>query len=107
MKLFRHGPAGQEKAGALDAQGRKRDISLLVPDVTPEWLSPAKLQALAAIDLTRMPLVEDSVRIGAPVGGIRQFLAIGLNYRKHAEEAGLELPVEPVMFTKAITSLAG
>jgi len=107
MKLFRHGPVGQEKAGALDAQGNKRDISLLIQDLTPEWLSPAKLQALAAIDLSRMPVVAESVRIGVPVGGIRQFLAIGLNYRKHAEEAGLELPVEPVMFTKAITSLAG
>lgn len=107
MKLFRHGPVGQEKAGALDAQGCMRDLSLLVPDITPEWLSASKLQALAAIDLSRMPLVAEGVRIGAPVGGIRQFLAIGLNYRKHAQEAGLELPAEPVFFTKAITSLAG
>ncbi len=107
MKLFRHGPVGQEKAGALDAQGRMRDLSLLVPDITPEWLSAPKLQALAAIDLSRMPLVPEGVRIGAPIGGIRQFLAIGLNYRKHAQEAGLDLPAEPVFFTKAITSLAG
>ncbi|WP_077037305.1 fumarylacetoacetate hydrolase family protein [Pelomonas sp. KK5] len=107
MKLFRHGPVGQERAGALDAQGRRRDLSLLVPDLTPDWLSPQKLQALAAVDLTRLPLVADDARIGVPVAGIRQFLAIGLNYRKHAEEAGLELPVEPVMFTKALTSLAG
>lgn len=57
MKLLRHGPAGAEKAGALDAQGRIRDLSLLVPDVTPDWLSPAKLEALAAIDLQRMPRV--------------------------------------------------
>ncbi|MGJ7505970.1 fumarylacetoacetate hydrolase family protein [Variovorax sp. GT1P44] len=107
MKLFRHGQPGHEKAGALDGEGRMRDLSLLVPDLTPDWLSPDKLQALAAIELKRMPLVPDGTRIGVPVAGVRQFVAIGLNYRKHAMEAGLDLPPEPVVFTKAITSLAG
>src|SRR5690606_21699317 len=107
MKLLRYGPAGQEKAGALDAQGRMRDLSLLVPDLTPDWLAPERLRALAAIDLERLPLVDESVRIGVPVAGSRQFVAIGLNYRKHAEEAGMDIPKEPVIFTKAITSLSG
>ena len=106
MKLFRHGPLGQEKAGALDAHGRMRDLSLLLPDLTPEWLSPAKLQALTSIDLNRMPLLSEGTRLGMPVAGSRQFVAIGLNYRKHAMEAGLEVPAEPVVFNKAITSLA-
>ncbi|MDQ6679730.1 MAG: fumarylacetoacetate hydrolase family protein, partial [Pseudomonadota bacterium] len=107
MKLLRHGPTGQEKPGALDANGQARDLSLLIPDFTPEWLAPARLQALAAIDLSRMPLVPEGARLGAPVAGVRQFVAIGLNYRKHAEEAGMEIPKEPVVFTKAITSIAG
>ena len=107
MKLLRHGPAGQEKPGALDAKGQVRDLSLLIDDFTPEWMSPAKLQALAAIDLSRMPLVPAGTRLGAPVAGVRQFVAIGLNYRKHAEESGLEIPKEPVVFTKAITCIAG
>jgi 2,4-didehydro-3-deoxy-L-rhamnonate hydrolase len=107
MKLFRHGAPGHEKAGALDAEGRMRDLSLLVPDLTPEWLSPERLRAIAAIDLGRMPRVPDGTRIGMPVAGARQFVAIGLNYRKHAMEAGLDIPPEPVVFTKAITSLAG
>jgi 2,4-diketo-3-deoxy-L-fuconate hydrolase len=107
MKLLRHGPAGQEKPGALDADGQVRDLSLLVPDFTPEWMSPLKLEALKAVDLARMPLVDKSTRLGAPVAGVRQFVAIGLNYRKHAEESGLEIPKEPVVFTKALTSLAG
>ena len=107
MKLLRHGAVGAEKPGALDAQGRVRDLSLLVPDFTPDWLSPAKLEALGAIDLQRMPVVPDGERLGMPVAGVRQFVAIGLNYRKHAEEAGLEIPKEPVVFTKALTSLAG
>lgn len=107
MKLLRHGPVGAEKPGALDIDGRARDLSLLVVDFTPEWMSPAKLQALTAIDLKRMPLVPDGTRLGAPVAGTRQFVAIGLNYRKHAQESGLEIPKEPVVFTKALTSIAG
>ncbi|WP_213958886.1 fumarylacetoacetate hydrolase family protein [Variovorax sp. dw_954] len=107
MKLLRHGPVGAEKPGALDNNGQVRDLSLLVPDFTPEWMSPAKLQALTAIDLSKLPLVPEGTRLGAPVAGVRQFVAVGLNYRKHAEEAGLEIPKEPVVFTKALTSLAG
>lgn len=107
MKLLRHGLPGQEKPGALDSAGNARDLSLLVPDFTPEWLSPEKLQALTAIDLERMPLVPAGTRLGAPVAGTRQFVAIGLNYRKHAQEAGMEIPKEPVVFNKALTSIAG
>ena len=107
MKLLRHGPQGSEKPGALDAEGQARDLSLLIPDFTPAWMSPAKLEALKAIDLARMPLVDPGTRLGAPVTGVRQFVAIGLNYRQHAQESGLEIPKEPVVFTKALTSLAG
>lgn len=107
MKLLRHGPVGAEKPGAVDADGHLRDLSLLVPDFTPEWLSPKKLDALSTIDLKRMPLVPAGARLGTPVAGVRQFVAIGLNYRQHAEEAGHEIPKEPVVFTKALTSLAG
>jgi len=107
MKLLRHGPVGAEKPGALDAAGQARDLSLLIPDFTPEWMAPAKLEAMKAINLARLPLVPEGTRLGAPIAGVRQFVAIGLNYRKHAAESGLEIPKEPVVFTKALTSLAG
>jgi 2-keto-4-pentenoate hydratase/2-oxohepta-3-ene-1,7-dioic acid hydratase in catechol pathway len=107
MKLLRYGPLGQEKPGALDAQGKLRDLSMLIDDFTPQRLSPATLQALQAIDLSRLPLVPEGVRLGTPVAGTRQFIAIGLNYRQHAAEAGMQLPKEPVVFNKALTSLAG
>ena len=107
MKLLRHGPSGQERPGAMDDQGQIRDLSLLVPDFTPEWMAPEKLAALAAIDLKRMPVVVAGTRFGAPVAGTRQFVAIGLNYRKHAQESGLDIPKEPVVFTKALTSIGG
>jgi 2,4-diketo-3-deoxy-L-fuconate hydrolase len=107
MKLFRHGAVGAERAGAVDRNGGRRDISLLVPDITPDWLSPQKLAALAAIDLEKFPLVAGDARIGTPIGGSRQFVAIGLNYGKHAAETGAEPPKEPIVFNKAITSLQG
>jgi 2,4-didehydro-3-deoxy-L-rhamnonate hydrolase len=107
MKLFRHGAVGAERAGAVDSNGGRRDISLLVPDITPDWLSPQKLAALAAIDLEKFPLIAGDARIGTPVGGSRQFVAIGLNYGKHAAETGAEPPKEPIVFNKAITSLQG
>ena len=107
MKLFRFGEVGQEKPGALDAQGRMRDVSLLVPDWTPEWMAPERLKALQAINLDKLPLVAEGTRIGAPLAGIRQFVAIGLNYRQHAMEAGMDIPKEPVVFNKAITCISG
>ena len=107
MKLFRHGAVGFERAGALDGRGVKRDLSLLVPDITPDWLSPEKLRAVAAIDLEKMPVVAENERIGAPTGGARQFIAIGLNYRKHAAESGMPIPKDPLVFNKAITCIQG
>jgi 2,4-diketo-3-deoxy-L-fuconate hydrolase len=107
MKLFRHGNPGHECAGAVDATGVARDISLLVPDITPDWLVPAKLTAISAIDLAKFPAVASDARIGAPIGDSRQFIAIGLNYRKHAEEAGMQIPSDPVVFNKAITCMQG
>ena len=107
MKLFRHGAVGAERAGAVDSKGVKRDLSLLIPDITPDWLAPEKLAALRAIDLEKLPAVSPSARLGAPVGGVRQFIAIGLNYGKHAAETGAQPPKEPIVFNKAITSLQG
>ncbi len=107
MKLFRHGPLGHERAGAVDRDGALRDLSLLVADVTPEWLAPDKLAALAAIDLAQLPRVADGARLGVPVAGVRQFVAIGLNYRRHAAESGIDLPAEPIVFNKALGALAG
>jgi 2,4-diketo-3-deoxy-L-fuconate hydrolase len=107
MKLLRVGPKGEEKPAAIDVQGRIRDLSGLMPELTPECLAPERLRALAAADLEQLPLVDAGVRIGVPVAGIRQFIGISLNYRKHAEESGQALPFEPIVFTKAITSLSG
>src|SRR5690606_2303913 len=107
MKLLRLGPVGQAKTGILDAHVGIRVVSSFVHDLTPAWLAPDRLKALRAVNLEAFPVVSSSVRLGTPISGVRQFLAIGLNYRKHAEEAGMDIPKEPVVFTKAITSLSG
>ena len=105
MKLLRYGPAGSEKPGLLDADGKIRDLSAHLPDLTAERLGD--LTALTKLDPKSLPLVEGTPRIGIPLAGIRQCVAIGLNYRKHAIEANLPIPEEPVIFFKAITSLSG
>lgn len=107
MKLLRYGPKGQEKPGTLDAEGRIRDLSGVIVDITPDQLHGQALDALKAIDPTTLPLVEGQPRYGVPVNGSRKFIAIGLNFADHAEESNLPIPEEPVVFTKAITCLNG
>jgi len=107
MKLLRYGPKGQEKPGILDAEGRIRDLSGVVADITPEHLSPEGLKALAAVDTGSLPLVDGQPRHGVPVAGVPKFLAIGLNYADHAAESNLPIPPEPILFTKATSCLTG
>jgi 2-keto-4-pentenoate hydratase/2-oxohepta-3-ene-1,7-dioic acid hydratase in catechol pathway len=102
MKLLRYGPRGGEKPGILDAEGRIRDLTGLVPDLTVDVI-----ERIRAVDPTTLPLVEGNPRLGVPVANIGKFLAIGLNYADHAREAGLEPPPEPIFFTKAISCLTG
>jgi len=107
MKLLRYGPKGAEKPGLLDAEGRIRDLSGVVADITPNELHGAGLEALKAIDPTTLPLVEGEQRYGVPVNGARKFIAIGLNFADHAAESNLPEPSEPVVFMKAISCLTG
>jgi len=105
MKLCRYGPAGAEKPGLIDADGRIRALD--VPDIMPDLLSPEGLQRLAAIDPASLPLVEGEPRYGVPVKGVSKFIAIGLNYADHAAESNLPIPEEPVVFNKWISCLQG
>ncbi|MBI1686691.1 fumarylacetoacetate hydrolase family protein [Caulobacter hibisci] len=107
MKLLRYGPRGAEKPGLLDAEGKIRDLSGHVSDITGAELSPEGLAKIAAIDPASLPVVEGSPRYGVPIGNVGKFLAIGLNFADHAKEAGLEPPPEPIFFTKAISCLNG
>jgi 2-keto-4-pentenoate hydratase/2-oxohepta-3-ene-1,7-dioic acid hydratase in catechol pathway len=107
MKLLRYGLPGKEKPGALDAQGRIRDLSKVVPDIARETLLPASIERLQALDLNTLPLVEANPRLGPCVGSVGKFICIGLNYADHAAETGSPLPAEPILFMKATTAIIG
>ena len=111
MKLLRYGPAGQEKPGLLDDQGRVRDLSDIIPDVAGAALLPETLAKIAALDVQDLPLVEgvpqQDLRLGACVGNVGKFICIGLNYADHAEEAGMDIPPEPVIFNKFTSAIVG
>ncbi|WP_424135562.1 fumarylacetoacetate hydrolase family protein [Roseomonas chloroacetimidivorans] len=107
MKLLRYGPPGAEKPGLLDASGTIRDLSGIVPDLAGAALSRGGLAQLAALDTNSLPEVRAGVRLGPPVGGTRNFVAIGLNYADHAAESGAAVPKEPIVFLKSLNALAG
>ncbi len=107
MKLVRYGPAGKEKPGLIDADGKLRDLSKKVKDIDAETLAPAKLKELAKLDARRLPLVKGRPRLGACVAAPSKFVAIGLNYADHAAEAGMPIPEHPVVFYKSPTCIVG
>ena len=107
MKLLRYGLAKHEKPGLLDSDGAIRDLSQHIDDISPETVIPKTLSRLAELKIDELPIVSGNPRLGLPIKGIGKFIAIGLNYADHAKEAGLPIPAEPPMFTKAISCLSG
>ncbi|MBI2745598.1 MAG: fumarylacetoacetate hydrolase family protein [Burkholderiales bacterium] len=107
MKLVRYGNPGKEKPGLIDTAGKLRDLSAVVPDIGPAQLTDAVLAKLLKLKTDKLPLVRGKPRMGCPVNGIGKFIAIGLNYSDHAKEAGMAIPKEPIVFTKAISCIQG
>ena len=106
MKLVRFGKPGKEKPGIVDADGKIRDLSEHVPDITSETLSPKALAKIARIKLDRLPVVRGRPRLGPCVGSVGNFIAVGLNYADHARETNSPIPKEPILFNWIVT-LAG
>ncbi|MBD3677711.1 MAG: fumarylacetoacetate hydrolase family protein [Rhodobacteraceae bacterium] len=102
MKFVRFGAPGSERPGVLDDEGRIRSLAGVMDDVAGEALS-----RLGDINPSDLPVVEGDPRIGPCVGGVGKFIAIGLNFSDHAEEAGMEPPSEPIVFMKATSSICG
>jgi 2,4-diketo-3-deoxy-L-fuconate hydrolase len=107
MKLVRYGKPGREKPGLIDAEGKLRDLSSVVPDIGPEQLGQAGLARIRKANPARLPLVRGTPRMGCPVSQVPKFVAIGLNYSDHAAESGMPIPKEPVVFMKATSCLQG
>jgi 2,4-didehydro-3-deoxy-L-rhamnonate hydrolase len=107
MKLVRFGLPGSEKPGLVDAAGHVRDLSGHIADFSGAALDPVALAKLKTIDPVSLPLAPAGARLGPPVAGTRNFVAIGLNYADHAKETGQDLPAEPILFNKAPTCICG
>jgi 2-keto-4-pentenoate hydratase/2-oxohepta-3-ene-1,7-dioic acid hydratase in catechol pathway len=107
MKLLRYGNAGQERPGILDSNGKVRELGSVVSDINGKTLSEESLKKIASLDINSLPLVNESVRIGACVNNVGKFICIGLNYADHAAESGVAVPAEPVVFMKATSAITG
>ena len=107
MKLVRFGRAGSEKPGLIDGDGKLRDLSRIVREITPDVLAPAALKRLRAVDVDRLPLAKGKQRLGCPLRGIGKMVCIGLNYTDHAREVGRPAPDEPTLFIKASSAING
>jgi 2-keto-4-pentenoate hydratase/2-oxohepta-3-ene-1,7-dioic acid hydratase in catechol pathway len=107
MKLCRYGKDGFEKPGMIDGEGKLRDLSKVIANIGPNELSPRGLKMLTKVKPESLPVVSNSPRLGVPYVGIGKFIAIGLNYSDHAKEANLAVPSEPIVFSKATSSISG
>ena len=107
MKLLRVGEKGKEIPAILDENNKLRDISSHIKDLNPDFLNFETLSKLKNLDLTKLPEINNSQRIGACVNKPGKFVAIGLNYSDHAKETGAKIPSEPIIFMKATSSISG
>lgn len=107
MRFVRYGRNGHEQPGLLDDQGRIRSLAGHVANIDAGVFGPGGRQLLRGIDVDRLPVVPGKPRLGVPFVGISKFIAIGLNYRDHANEAKMVLPTAPIVFNKWTTCISG
>jgi len=109
MKLIRFGAFGREKPGVL-VDGKRRDLSAKFRDWDREFFEDggvAKVAEALKSGAGAFPEVPENERWGACIARPGKVLCIGLNYKDHAREQGLELPKEPVLFMKATNTVVG
>ena len=107
MKLLRVGNKGKEKPAVLDTNSKIRDLSSVIKDLTPDNLTHSAIEKLKSLDLTKLPELSNSERIGPCISKPGKFVAIGLNYSDHAAETGAKVPSEPIVFMKATSCVNG
>ena len=107
MKLLRVGQKGSEKPAILDKDGKIRDLSSHIQDLNPDTLNFKTISDLQNLDLSSLPELSSSDRIGSCVSKPGKFIAIGLNFSDHAAETGADVPSEPITFMKATSSING
>ena len=106
MKLLRVGNTGKEKPALLH-EGKIKNLEEHVVDLDPTTINFDTLDRLKKIDVSKLPDLDSDQRIGSCVKKPGKFIAIGLNYSDHAEESGMAIPKEPIIFHKATSSIVG
>ena len=107
MKLLRVGQYGTEKVAALDSNNIIRDLSPHIQDLNPVTLNESTLKKLSQFDLSKLKEIDAKIRIGSCITNPVDFLAIGLNYKAHAEGTNSKLPTEPILFNKSSGCIQG
>ncbi len=107
MKLLRIGEIGQEKPAIIDSENKYRDLSTIIKDLSPETLNFETLEKIKTADLSKFPILDSNLRIGACVSKPSKFIGIGLNFKDHAEEQNLPIPKEPIIFSKFTSCITG
>jgi 2,4-diketo-3-deoxy-L-fuconate hydrolase len=110
MRLIRFGEAGRERPGLLLPDGSRLDASGLGADYDEAFFGGDGLRRLAQwaeSEATGAPRVPPSTRLGPPVCRPSKIVCIGLNFRDHAAESGMDIPKEPVLFFKSTSSIVG
>ena len=107
MKLLRFGELGSEKPGILDSEGKIRDLSSIIQDISPSTINDRTFNMLENQDLSALPVVSANTRLGACVGNVGKMICIGLNYSDHAAETGATPPPEPIIFMKVNSAICG
>ena len=107
MKFLRVGKKGNEKPAVLDKDGNIRDISDHIKDLNPDYLNFETISKFQSVDLSSLPKLPTTERIGSCITKPGKFVAIGLNFSDHAKESNLPVPTEPITFMKATSSING
>ncbi len=107
MKLLRYVDSGRVKPGCLDDSGNIRSLESILDDIGGAALSNASVADLRAIDVEGLPVVTGEVDLAPCIADVGKFICVGLNFSDHAAESGLDVPDEPVLFSKATSAICG
>ena len=107
MKLLRVGEVGSEKPALIDNENKYRDLSSVIKDLNPDTLNFDTLEKIKSTDISKLPVMDSNLRIGACISNPSKFIGIGLNFKDHAEEQNLPIPKEPIIFSKFTSCITG
>jgi len=111
MRLITFTHDNRTRIGAMRETGQVLDLTAADPELPAtmiDLIREPKAMERARNAAESAPEIElADVRLEAPVPRPSKVLAIGLNYRDHAEESGQPIPQRPIVFAKMPTCIVG